>query len=104
MGPRVFASSWEINDLLRKFPKVALKTVTAAADFRTLTDVPIAGLPDRICLHWICFGDCSYAACKNTHPKSIDETAATNLYRALLPGVKKVCNIQELPPNPHRRN
>ena len=103
-GPRAFASSREINDLLRKFPKVALKTVTAAAGFRTLADVPVAGLPDKSCLRWICFGDCQYAACKNAHPTSIDETAATNLYRALLPGVKKVCNMQALPATPHRRN
>jgi hypothetical protein len=89
-GPRVFATSREIDNLLRKFPKVPLKTVAAAAGFRTITDVPTEGLPDRSCLRWICFGDCSYAACKNVHPTSIDETAATTLYRALLPGIKKV--------------
>jgi hypothetical protein len=100
----VFATSREIDNLLRKFPKVPLKTVAAAAGFRTITDVPTEGLPDRSCLRWICFGDCSYAACKNVHPTSIDETAATNLYRTLLPGIKKVYNMQHLPQNPHQRN
>jgi hypothetical protein len=103
-GPRVFATSREIDNLLRKFPKVPLRTVVAAAGFRSLTDVPTAGLPDRSCLRWICFGDCAYSGCKNVHPTSIDEPAATNLYRALLPGIKKVVAMEQLPPNPHRRN
>jgi hypothetical protein len=104
-GPRVFATSREINDLLRKFPNMPLKVVATAAGFRTLTDVPTDGLPDRICLKWICFGDCSFSACRNAHPTSIDDTAAANLYRALLPGIKKVVyNMQELPPNPYQRN
>jgi hypothetical protein len=105
LGPRVFATSREINDLLRKFPKVPLKAVVTAAGFRTLTDVPTDGLPDRICLKWICFGDYSYSACRNAHPTStIDNTAPANLNRALLPGIKKVYNMQELPPNPYQRN
>jgi hypothetical protein len=104
-GPRVFADSREINDLLRKFPKVALNVVLTAAGFCTPTDVLTEGLPNRICLKWICFDDCAYAACRNAHPTSIDETAAANLYRALLPGIKKVCNMQALPPpNPRQRN
>jgi hypothetical protein len=103
-GPRVFADSREINDLLRKFPKVPLNAVTTAAGFRTPMDVPTEGLPHRLCLKWICFGDCSYAACRNAHPTSIDDTAAANLYRALLPGIKKVYNMQELPPHPSQRN
>jgi hypothetical protein len=83
---------------------MALKTVMSAVGFCTLTDIPTKELPDRICLRLICFGDCSYAVCRNSHPTSIDETAAANLYRALLPGIKKVYNMQELPPNPHRHN
>jgi hypothetical protein len=53
-GPPVFAQSTELNDLLRKFPMVSLRIVAAAAGFQNPSILPTEGLPNKVCLQFLC--------------------------------------------------
>jgi hypothetical protein len=102
-GPPVFAQSSEVNDLLRKHPLVQLGMVAKAAGFANTGALPTKGLPPRSCLRWICFGKCTYSRCHRSHPTAVDNTAATTLFRALLPGINSLRARTDLPA-PEKKN
>ena len=52
LGPPMFASSWEANDVLRKFPAVTLTLVAREAGFATVSDIQTDGLPVNSCMRW----------------------------------------------------
>jgi hypothetical protein len=95
----IFAELTELRELLRKHPTVQLGMVAEAAGFTGTGALPTAGLPPDSCLKWIAFGKCSYAKCERAHPATVDDTAACNLYRAMLPGVNAINAMDALPPS-----
>lgn len=102
-GPAVFATSREVNGLLRKFPTVPLALVAKEAGSNTMNNLPMNRFPARTtCLGWIIFVECPlFMHCWwDTHPPFVDATATQKLYRALLPGIKKVCAMTALPRAP----
>jgi hypothetical protein len=104
-GPAVFANSREVNELLRKFPLVPMTLVAKEAGFSATHHIPTDGLPARrTCIRWISFGNCPFPYCKNNHLTMVDKPAAEKLYRALLPGIKKVCALPAIPSPTPRRN
>ncbi len=89
-GPPVFADSKEVNELLKRHPKIPLTKVANAAGFRNAAELPTEGLPKNVCLLWICFGRCNSTKCERTHPATVDSSGASKLYKTLLPGITKI--------------
>jgi hypothetical protein len=101
-GPPIFAQSTEVNDMLRKFPKVTLTQVAVAAGLAGAAAITTTGLADNTCLLWVVFGNCPYPKCRRTHPATISTEAAANLYGQLIAGVNKLRAGTALPPAPTR--
>jgi hypothetical protein len=65
--------------------------IAVAAGFQNPSMLATEGLPNKVCLLFLCFGKCGYKDCDSTHPTSaVDNGAATKLYRLLLPGINKL--------------
>jgi hypothetical protein len=101
--PSVFAKSTEIADLLRKHPRVYLSTIAEYAGFKGSDGFPMVRLPTRACLKWITFGKCGFPGCNRDHPTAVDNSAAQALCQAMLPGVKALLALQELPPQQKKK-
>jgi hypothetical protein len=103
MGPQIFSKSDEVNEVLRKFPKVTLRHVTTKAGFPLPTLINTNGLPDDACLLWIVFGRCTNKGCKGQHITKVSDDVAANLYHQLLPGFTKLRAMAKLPTLPARK-
>jgi hypothetical protein len=102
-GPQIFSKSDEVNECLRKFPKLTLRHVTTEAGFPLPQSINTNGLPDDVCLLWIVFGRCTNRTCKRQHITKVSDDAAANLYRQLLPGFTKLRAMSMLPTPPAPR-
>jgi hypothetical protein len=102
-GPKIFAQSKEVDELMRKFPKVTLSHIAIAAGLKNPTALKTDGLQDDTCLLWLVFGGCYHHRCRRLHPASVSNEAAANLYRQLLPGMNKLRALPALPALPPRK-
>jgi hypothetical protein len=101
--PKIFATSAKLTEVRQKFPNVTLSHIAIAAGYRGPTALNTSGLTDGTCLLWVCFGKCTAKYCRRTHPPTVPEEAAAQVYQQLLPGIQKLRASTELPALPTRK-
>jgi hypothetical protein len=95
--PKVFANSALLRDLEAREPNYRLLDIVKAANFKTIAEIEMPGLPRNVCLNWICRGRCQYPSCKREHAGAVDENGAKALYTKLEPGIKLVIDNAKRP-------
>ena len=96
--PSVFANSELLRKVKEKLSGVTLSDIACEAGIRGgPKSIDIPGIASGTCLNWLVMGQCMLPKCKNNHPASLDDTAATALYSALEPGMKRLIETGKRP-------
>jgi hypothetical protein len=96
--PETFKNSTQLQQLREKFSSITLSDIAHEAGFRGgPSAVDTTGLPEGICLNWICMGRCVRQNCQKKHPEQVDEAAVVAVLEQLEPGIKRLLDTGKKP-------